>query len=43
LAADSVYNFKDKRTRPSQGQGLNHKAKIKAKNFIIKDKAKAKD
>jgi hypothetical protein len=39
----TLYNFKDKLTRPSQGQGLNHKAKTKAKNFIIKDKAKAKD
>jgi len=38
LAVRSVYNFKDKLTKQTQGQGLHHKAKTKAKDFIIKAK-----
>jgi len=35
-----VYNFKDKLTRPTQGQGVNHKAMAKEENFklVLKDR-----
>jgi len=43
LAVRLVCNFKDKLTRPTQGPILNYKAKTRAKNFIIKAKAKTED